>query len=80
MSTYEERLTLWAVPDFERAVRTAEREAQDYAESMAGCTYVGLAQVFHLPDSPDHGTEVFSLMRDSALDPDAERQGEILGD
>lgn len=82
-----ERLTLWAVPHFKTAVGTAEREARDYADSIPGCTYVGLSQAYQLPESPGHGTEVFCLMRDSALEPDAylsafsdtgtERQGTI---
>lgn len=71
LSTYEERLTLWAEPDFETAVEAAEREARDYADSTPGCTYIGLAQAYHLPESPGHGAEVFSLMRDSTLGPNA---------
>ena len=69
-STYEERLTLWAVPDFEAAVEAAESEARDYASSIPGCAFIGLAQAYHLPESPGHGAEVFSLMRDSALSAD----------
>ncbi len=71
LSTYEERLTLWAVHDFETAVETAEHEAREYADSIPGCTYAGLAQAYRLSESPGHGTEVFSLMRDSALEPNA---------
>jgi hypothetical protein len=87
LNIYEERLTLWAVPDVEEAVETAEQEARGYADSISECTYVGLAQAYQLPESPGHGAEVFSLMRDSALEPDAylntffdtgtERQGNI---
>ena len=33
-------------------------------------TYLGLAQCFHLFDEPGDGAEVFSLMRDSELEPD----------
>src|SRR5690349_14837689 len=70
-SIYEERLTLWAVTDFEAAVAAAESDARAYADSTPGCAFVGLAQAYQLPPSPGHGAEVFSLMRDSALAPDA---------
>lgn len=86
-STYEERLTLWAVPDFDAAVEAAESEARDYADGIPECTYAGLAQAYHLAESPGHGAEVFSLMRDSPLpaeeylttffDTGTERQGDI---
>jgi hypothetical protein len=86
--TYEERLTLWAVPDFEAAVAAAESDARDYADSNPECTFIGLAQAYHLQEDPGHGAEVFSLLRDSALTADeylatyfdtgSERQGSIL--
>lgn len=70
-STYEERLTLWMAPSFDTAVEEAESEAREYADSMPGCVFIGLAQAYRLSENPGHGVEVFSLMRDSALGPDA---------
>jgi hypothetical protein len=85
--TYEERLTLWRATGFEQAVLLAETEAREYASGLGDCDYVGFAQAYHLFDEPGHGAEVFSLMRDSDLDPEryltavfdtgAERQGDI---
>ncbi len=87
-STFEERITLWYAESMADAVALAEAEARDYAVTM-GAEYTGLAQGFALVDEPGHGTEVFSLMRDSDLVADAyldiffdtgdERQTEING-
>lgn len=88
--TYEERLTLWQARGSSSAVALAEIEANDYTDSLEGCTYTGLAQAYQLFEAPHHGAEVFSLMRDSELAPDSylttffdtgrERQGAILDD
>ena len=48
----------------------AEAEAGEYAADVAG-EYLGLAQVYSLADDPGHGAELFSLLRDSQLQPDA---------
>lgn len=87
-ATYEERLTLWLATGFSAAVALAEAEAYEYADSVDDCAYVGLAQAYELSEAPGHGTEVFSLMRDSGLATDAyvsaffdtgsERQGDVL--
>jgi hypothetical protein len=68
--TYEERVTIWRACDFDEAITSAEADAEDYSQTL-GCEYLGLAQAYELPDPPEHGAEVFSLMRDSALDPEA---------
>jgi hypothetical protein len=68
-SAYEERITLWRTPSADEAVAMAEAEATEHAETL-GDVYVGFAQAYHLPESPDHGAEVFSLIRYSMLDPD----------
>jgi hypothetical protein len=34
---------------------------------LSGCSYVGLAQAYELFESPGHGTEVLSMMRDTSL-------------
>ncbi len=58
---YEERITIWHCPDAETALQLAEAEAVEYG------TFAGLLQVFHMFDRPEHGAEVFSLIRDSTL-------------
>jgi len=69
-TTYEERITLWRTSSFEEAVVLAEAEAAGYAVDVGG-TYIGLAQAYHLAVRQiGSGTEVFSLMRHSALGPD----------
>ena len=72
-SAYEERITLWRAASFEEAVERAEDEARDYAHSIDGDSleYTGFAQAFHLFEDPADGAEVFSLIRRSALEPDA---------
>lgn len=66
---YEERVTIWQERDIDNAIEEAEREADAYAAD-ADAEFVGLAQAYVLADRPGHGAEVFSLMRDSVLDPD----------
>lgn len=69
-SNFEERVTLWRAESFEAAIAMAELDAVDYAENVGG-RYLGLAQAYHLAEgSPASGAEVFSLMRESDLDPD----------
>ena len=67
--TYEERVTVWKADVFEEAVLMAEAEAKDYAGEI-GAQFLGFAQAYVMPDEPGHGAEVFSLLRDSDLDPD----------
>jgi hypothetical protein len=69
-SLYEERVTLWHADDLDGAIALAEREAADYAEEH-DVELLGLAQAYWLPDPPGNGAEVFSLLRESDLDPDA---------
>jgi hypothetical protein len=71
LETYEERITLWQAESVDNAIAHAEREAADYAADLADVRYLGLAQAFNVFDEPGNGIEVFSLMRDSALDPDS---------
>jgi hypothetical protein len=65
---YEERITLWQTDDMDTAIALAEAEAEEYAEP-SHIEYAGLAQVYLLGDEPSNGAEVFSLMRDSELEP-----------
>lgn len=85
-SVYEERVTLWTADTFEVAIERAETEAREYAVHLS-LRYLGLAQAYHLFDSPDDGAEVFSLCRESDLGSDdyieasfdtgTERQGHV---
>ncbi|MGW0434026.1 hypothetical protein ACWDV4_15975 [Micromonospora sp. NPDC003197] len=87
--TYEERITLWRADGFGQAMTLAEEESREYAAMLDGCEYIGLAQSYRMFDEPVHGAEIFSLLRDSSLDPDDyltaffdtgdERQGSIDG-
>ena len=66
-SSYEERITLWQAGSPDEAIERAETEAVEYAEGIG--EYLGLAQSFQLFDEPTDGSEVFSLIRDSDLQP-----------
>ena len=69
-NNFEERVTLWRAESFDEAIAMAENDAVDYAENVGG-RYLGLAQAYHLAeDSLTSGVEVFSLMRESDLDPE----------
>jgi hypothetical protein len=70
--TYEERITVWRTSSADEAIVLAEAEALQYATEIEESprTYLGLAQAYHLFDEPGHGAEVFSLIRDSSLEPD----------
>ncbi|MEW1913728.1 hypothetical protein AB0442_35775 [Kitasatospora sp. NPDC085895] len=68
--TYEERITLWRATSAAGAIALAEAEAAGYAEDT-GVEYTGLAQCYEAVDVPGPGAEVFSLLRDSPLEPDA---------
>ena len=68
---FEERITLWRATSEAAAVASAEDEAARYAEGLAPCQYLGLAQAFELAEPPGEGGEVFSMMRDSNLAPSA---------
>jgi hypothetical protein len=67
---YEERITLWRAGSVEEALEKAGAESREYAE-FAGARYLpDFGQAYHLADTPPRdGTEVFSLIRDSALPP-----------
>jgi hypothetical protein len=69
LNLYEERITLWRTDSFEEAIALAETEVEDHARIVES-EYVGLAQAYRLADQPGHGAEVFSLMRESQLDPE----------
>jgi len=64
---YEERVTLWRAESVDAAVTLAEDEAREYAAVLPPAEYLGLAQSYELADTPGHGAEVFSLVRESQL-------------
>ncbi|HUA95491.1 MAG TPA: hypothetical protein VMB82_08170 [Acidimicrobiales bacterium] len=68
--TYEERITLWRAESLDDAIARAEVDAAAYATRL-GSDYLDIAQAYWIgPEQPVHGSEVFSLMRDSELEPD----------
>jgi hypothetical protein len=66
---YEERVTIWEADDFDHAIQLAEEEAIIYSGNTT-LTFLGFAQAFRMTDPPQSGIEVFSLMRESKLEPD----------
>lgn len=68
---YEERITIWRATSPDDAIAQAESEAAHYAEVLPPIRYLGLAQSYEMVDPPEHGAEMFSLIRDSDL-PDGE--------
>jgi hypothetical protein len=71
-SAYEERVTLWLAGSAEEARSRSEAEADEYAEFAGAAHLTGFAQVYPLADAPPRdGAEIFSLVRDSGLPPNA---------
>jgi hypothetical protein len=68
---YEERITLWLADSHEQAIELAEQDAREYARTC-GFDYLELAQSYKtdIEEGIENGTEVFSLLRDSELEPD----------
>lgn len=65
---YEERITLWIAGSIDEAIALAEEEAQTYASN--GEEYLGYCQAYTMSeDIAESGVEVFSLLRESDLDP-----------
>ena len=66
-------MTIWRARSFDDAIAEAETDAAAYAGDPVdtGNEYLGLLQVYAMPEPPAHGAEVFSLIRDSELDADA---------
>jgi hypothetical protein len=69
--SYEESITVWPATSFEDAIAKAEPAAREYAELCDG-EYIELAQAYFIGDDEQitEGTEVFSLIRNSDLEPD----------
>src|SRR5512141_3282241 len=64
---YVERITVWRATSFPEVLALAEHDAQDCA-AREGLEYLGFADAFQMPQAPEDGIELFSLMRDSDLD------------
>lgn len=65
---FEERVVLLQAADFEDAIARGEVEAQEYCRGIRDVTYTGYIHVYRLfAGTVGHGTEVFSLMRESEL-------------
>ncbi|MEP6754372.1 MAG: DUF4288 domain-containing protein [Chthonomonadales bacterium] len=65
---FEERVVLFHATDFLDAIAKAEVEAEEYCSDVFGTEYLGFVNVYHLFDKTiNHGTEVYSLMRESDL-------------
>jgi hypothetical protein len=65
---FEERIVVFEGADFDAAIARAESESQEYVETLGCGEVLDLFQAYQLPDEPADGTEVFSLIRSSALD------------
>jgi hypothetical protein len=66
---YEERITLWRANHIDEAIALAEVEAHSYA-SDSGVQYLEFCQAYALfEDLETSPIEVFSLLRDSDLEP-----------
>jgi hypothetical protein len=67
---YEERITLWEAESLDAAIEMAEQEAKSYASGAD--EFLNFSQAFALSESiAAHGAEVFSLLRESSLEPEA---------
>jgi hypothetical protein len=66
---YEERIVLLRADSMDGAIEQAEKEAEEYASDLAGCSYVGYLNVFEMYDEPGPKTEIFSAMRRSEEKP-----------
>ncbi len=67
-TVFEERVVLLQAADFDTAVAKAEAEGAEYCRANGDTVYLGFVDVFHLFDETvGHGTEVYSLMRESEL-------------
>jgi hypothetical protein len=69
---YEERIILVRARSENQAIRKAEREAKAYLKGDDATVRLPFVEVFHLfVASIRDGSEVFSLMRSSSLNPPA---------
>jgi len=65
---FEERVVLLQATNFDDAIAKGETEAQEYCRALSDVVYTKYIDVYRLcADTVGHGTEVFSLMRESDL-------------
>jgi hypothetical protein len=65
---FEERVVLLQSADFDDAIVKGEAEAQEYCRGIRDVSYTGYINVYRLfGDTVGHGTEVYSLLRESGL-------------
>ena len=84
--SYEERITIWRADSPTDAMALAEAESAKYAAANK-LEDLGFTQVYEMITKAANGAEVFSLIRDSYLQPDeylnsfiatgGEREGEV---
>ncbi|MQY06083.1 hypothetical protein [Actinomadura macrotermitis] len=69
---YEESITVWHAASSDEAFAKAEAAAYEYADICDG-EYLEFAQAYFIGDEEAivEGTEVYSLIRESELEPDA---------
>ena len=65
---YEERIVVLKAANLDHAIEMAELDALEYSENI-DCKYLGLAQAYEIGEFLEEGSEVFSLMRESTLEP-----------
>jgi hypothetical protein len=68
-TVYEERVVLIRATDWDDAIARSEADAARYAGELPGVRYLGFMDGYHIGPVPriTEGTEVYSLMRESAL-------------
>jgi hypothetical protein len=72
LGVYEERIVLQRADSEDEAIELASEDERDYVSDLgAGTVGLGLYQSYHMYDPPASGAEVYSLMRESDLEPDA---------
>ena len=68
--SYEERVILIRTDSFESAISLAESEAQDYIQDSKAIVLDYFNAFEIIADKIDSGAEVYSLIRDSNLEPE----------
>ncbi|MFJ4621011.1 hypothetical protein [Streptomyces sp. NPDC088812] len=62
-------MTLWRANSLDEAIARAESEALEYCEGLHEVDFVEFSEAFRMDGEPGEGSEVFSLMRESTLEP-----------
>jgi hypothetical protein len=67
-TVFEERVVLIRAADFSEATTKGEEEVQEYCRNHPDAFYTGYIVIYWLhADRVRHGTEIFSLLRESSL-------------